>query len=57
MELSLPPLVDRDVSRGMSRWGCGLRKSLGSLLMAGAVSAQCVTWPEASLPALIPIEC
>ena len=57
MELSLPPLVDRDVSRGMSRWGCGLRKSLGSLLMAGAVSAQLVTWPEASLPALIPIEC
>ena len=35
VELSVCPLVARAVSRGMSRGGCGLRKSSGSLAADG----------------------
>ena len=50
VEVGLNCLVSRVVSRGMSRSGCRLRKSLGSLSAGGwgSVPAQLVVWPEAS---------
>ena len=50
VELGLGPLVGRTVSRGVSRGGFGLRKSLGNLSDVGwgCVPAQLVVWPEAS---------
>ena len=49
-ELGLGPLVVCVVSRGVSRGGYGLRKSLGSLSADGwaCVFTQLVVWPEAS---------
>ena len=50
MDLGPGPLVGRAVSRGMSKGGCGLRKTLGSLSADGwgCVPAQFVVCPEAS---------
>lgn len=50
VELSLVPLVDRAMSRSMSRGSCGLRKSLGSLSSDGwgCVPTLLVVLPEAS---------
>lgn len=48
--LGFGPLLGKAASKGMSRSGCGLRKSLGSLSAAGwgCVPALLVVWPEAS---------
>ena len=48
MELGLGPLVGRAMSRGMSRGGYGLRKSLGSLSADewGCVPSLLIVWPE-----------
>ena len=50
MELGLDPLVGRAMSKGMSRGGCGLRKSLCSLSadVWGCVPALLLVWPEES---------
>ena len=50
LELSLAPLVSRAISRGMSRGGCGIRKSLGCLSVDewDCVPAMLVGWPKAS---------
>ena len=50
VELSLGPLVERTVSKGMSRDGCGLRESLGSLSADGwgYVPTLLTVWPGAS---------
>ena len=50
MELDIGPQVGRAMSRGMSRGGCGLRKSLGSLSADGwgCVPTQLVVWLVAS---------
>ena len=60
------PLVDRAGSwssdgqghaRGMSRGGCGLRESLGSLLVDGHRPTQFVVWPEVCCLVLEPTGC
>ena len=50
VELGLGPLVGRVMSRPVSRGGCGLRKSSGSLSAEGwgCVPTLLVVWPEAS---------
>ena len=48
VELGLGPLVGRVMSRGLSRGGCGLRKSLGSLSGWDCVPALFVVWFEES---------
>ena len=50
MRLGIGPLVGKAESRGMSRGGCGIRKSLGSLSADGwgCVLALLAVWPEAS---------
>ena len=50
MELGLGPLVGRTMLRDVSRGGCGLRKSLGSLSADGwgCIPILLVVWPEAS---------
>ena len=47
---SLGPPVGKAMSRGMSRGGCGLRKSFDSLSADGwgCIPIQFVVWPEAS---------
>ena len=46
----LCPLVGRAMSRGVSRGGCGLRESIGSLSADGwgCIPTQFVVWPEVS---------
>ena len=50
VELGLGPLVGKALSGGVSRGGCGLRKTLGSLSAYGwgCVPTQLVVWPAAS---------
>lgn len=50
MELDLGSLVYSAMPRSVSRGGCGLRKSLGSLSFDGwdCVPALLVVWPEVS---------
>ena len=50
VELSLSPLVGRAMSKGMSRGGCGFRKSLGNLYADewDLVPALLIVWPETS---------
>ena len=49
VELGLCPLVGRTQSRTMSKGGCGLMKSLGSLSTDGwsCFRTHLVVWPEA----------
>ena len=48
MELGLGPLVGRAMPRDVSRGGCGLRKSLGSLSVDGwgCIPTLLVVWSE-----------
>ena len=50
VDLGLDPLVGKAMSRGVSRGGCGLRKSLGCLSASGqsSVPILLIVWPEVS---------
>lgn len=51
VELGLDPLVGRVMSKGVSRGGCGHRKSLNSMSVNGwgcVPPSRLVIWPEVS---------